>query len=360
MVEPREISYREALDRILAPVGLSYDPGKIISDKLTEDQVEIVRTGLRNLVDDIENGRLVIASRAFRPVPVYAFLGEYAKALQFIHTLSWGSLIRATALDVKLTLKYHLDMDVEASDLLNRFRVNFLNWGNSNISEPCLLAHIDELIRSLRARYGHNLLSYLSKTIAEAFEENPDRTAEDHFGLLVPIEGVSGNGFGSIIYRFGGLIETLVDIKERVRSLENAEREKRGVPRIGEGWIEETDLYNKIKRHFSDLTVLHHDSPSWLGSQHLDIYIPEIKMAVEYQGIQHQRPVGYFGGNKAFKAQQRRDRQKKALCEQNGVLLMGIEQGYVLSDLIKTIQERRNSMSQCLPDETTNVDEHAF
>ena len=45
-------------------------------------------------------------------------------------------------------------------------------------------------------------------------------------------------------------------------------------------------------------------------------------------------------------ARQRRDKQKRILCERNGVLLVEVGQGYVLSDLVATIRERRDSVSQ--------------
>ena len=53
----------------------------------------------------------------------------------------------------------------------------------------------------------------------------------------------------------------------------------------------------------------------------LDFYLPEYKIAVECQGIQHFEPIDFFGGKEAFEAQKERDRIKSKLCEENGILL---------------------------------------
>ena len=59
-----------------------------------------------------------------------------------------------------------------------------------------------------------------------------------------------------------------------------------------------TELYYKIKETFPNEKVVHHGKPSWLGQQHLDIYFPYKNIAIEYQGLQHQEPVEFFGGKK--------------------------------------------------------------
>ncbi len=108
---------------------------------------------------------------------------------------------------------------------------------------------------------------------------------------------------------------------------ENNIREKYGVPLIGEGWISETTMFKNLQEIFPDLEVIHHGRPDWLGRMHLDVYIPEIKVAFEYQGKQHSQPVEYFGGQDAFEQGQKRDEQKAALCLENGVELFYIHEG---------------------------------
>ena len=97
-----------------------------------------------------------------------------------------------------------------------------------------------------------------------------------------------------------------------------------GYPLVGEGWVSETLLYNFIKEKYPGIEVIQHGQPSFLENQHYDIWIPELKIAVEYQGEQHERPVEYFGGEAAFADQQERDKRKRKLSVENGVTLFAV------------------------------------
>ena len=56
----------------------------------------------------------------------------------------------------------------------------------------------------------------------------------------------------------------------------------------------------------------------------LDFYIPDYNIAIECQGIQHFKPIEYFGGEKAFKECKQRDNEKLKLCQENNVKLIYI------------------------------------
>lgn len=66
----------------------------------------------------------------------------------------------------------------------------------------------------------------------------------------------------------------------------------------------------------------------WLGRQTLDFYLPEYKIAIECQGIQHFKPINF--GNKSdnrtplecFEYTISSDNKKKRLCDENGVKLL--------------------------------------
>lgn len=124
---------------------------------------------------------------------------------------------------------------------------------------------------------------------------------------------------------------------ELVREAENMVREDRGVPHVGQGWISETRLYREIQAALAPLEVIQHASPEWLGRQHLDVYIPELSVAVEYQGAQHDQPVEYFGGEAAYLATVKRDRRKRRLCKANGIALIYAREGYHLSEVLGAI-----------------------
>lgn len=123
----------------------------------------------------------------------------------------------------------------------------------------------------------------------------------------------------------------------RLRDAENVVREDIGLPHVGEGWIEETRLYYLLKQRFSSETVDQHASPDWLGRQHLDIYMPERRVAIEYHGLQHDRPVAHFGGERAFRQTVERDKRKARRCHEHGVQLVVVRPGYSLDDVISSI-----------------------
>ena len=108
-----------------------------------------------------------------------------------------------------------------------------------------------------------------------------------------------------------------VQVRFLLRDLENLLRVENGLPKVGEGWISETILYQKIKEKFPNQIIVQHGKPKWLGLQHFDVYFPELNIAVEYQGIQHQKPIDFFGGEQAFIKNQERENRKKKLCIEN-------------------------------------------
>lgn len=103
-------------------------------------------------------------------------------------------------------------------------------------------------------------------------------------------------------------------------------------------WKHELSLFREIRKRYPD--TLYQYRPEWLGRQSLDIYIPSIKTGIEYQGIQHYRPIEFFGGEEALAQRQELDKAKKELCESNGVRL--IEWPYDMDPTIKNLKNMLN------------------
>ncbi len=103
---------------------------------------------------------------------------------------------------------------------------------------------------------------------------------------------------------------------------ENEIRGLLGIPLIGEGWISERELLNIVRDIFLNKKVIHQASPEWLRRQRLDIFIPELRLAIEYQGRQHYEPVPFFGGQDGFQQTWERDKLKTRLCSENGITLI--------------------------------------
>ena len=83
--------------------------------------------------------------------------------------------------------------------------------------------------------------------------------------------------------------------------------------------------------------MIHHGQPKFLSRWHLDVWIPELKIGVEYRGSQHYEPIEFFGGQKAFDENLKRDERK--LCKENGVKLIEVREGYSIDELILLITE---------------------
>lgn len=123
-----------------------------------------------------------------------------------------------------------------------------------------------------------------------------------------------------------------------LKQAEDLYRETIGMPKVGEGWISETELFYKISDYFKSDEVIHHASPKWLGRQHLDIYLPKLNIGIEYQGAQHYEPIEFFGGQEAFERTVERDERKKQLCEKHKCHLIYVDKGYDLTEIITEIE----------------------
>jgi hypothetical protein len=125
--------------------------------------------------------------------------------------------------------------------------------------------------------------------------------------------------------------------KTLYRRAENALRHSEGVVPVGEGWVSEVALLNAMRNAFPTEQIIHQARPSWLGQQSFDIYFPELRVAIEYQGVQHSQPVERFGGEEAFERQQERDSRKRELCIQNGVTLIEVHPDYDADETVEVV-----------------------
>ena len=106
-------------------------------------------------------------------------------------------------------------------------------------------------------------------------------------------------------------------------------------------WKSELSLFHAVRKRFPD--TLYQYRPDWLGQQSLDLYIPPLRAAIEYQGIQHYRPVEFFGGEEALLARQELDQRKRQLCAENDVRL--IEWPYDVEPSDRNVREMLQGLS---------------
>ncbi|MDO5133746.1 MAG: hypothetical protein Q4D81_12325, partial [Eubacteriales bacterium] len=133
---------------------------------------------------------------------------------------------------------------------------------------------------------------------------------------------------------------SLYEEKDGIRTNWRLERTRIRTKLTAEGvikpkWKHELSLFHAMRKRYPD--TLYQYRPDWLGRQSLDLYIPSLRTAIEYQGIQHYTPVSFFGGEEALAQRKDLDRQKKQLCDENHVRL--IEWPYSMEPDEDTIRE---------------------
>ncbi|MFC7047867.1 hypothetical protein [Emcibacter nanhaiensis] len=117
-----------------------------------------------------------------------------------------------------------------------------------------------------------------------------------------------------------GSLSSLMDaFRPDFVAAENNFRRARSIAEIGRGWASETALVDLVRSKFPD--AVHQWRPSFLGLQSIDIFIPSINLAIEYQGEQHFRAVSIYGGEEGYIATKARDDRKRLLLEANSVTL---------------------------------------
>ena len=65
-------------------------------------------------------------------------------------------------------------------------------------------------------------------------------------------------------------------------------------------------------------------SPEFLRRLRLDIYLPDLRLAIEHQGEQHYRALDVFGGEQAHGETLKRDQLKRDQCAASGIDLVEI------------------------------------
>lgn len=106
----------------------------------------------------------------------------------------------------------------------------------------------------------------------------------------------------------------------------------------------QTMIFETLKLDFPELTFIWEYKSEWLGNQRIDIFVPEYKIAIEYNGAQHYKPVDIFGGKDQLVIQVEQDYLKMEKCKQNNVELLIIRYDNQEEDLNKV----KNRLKTCI------------
>lgn len=118
------------------------------------------------------------------------------------------------------------------------------------------------------------------------------------------------------------LLDEEISDEDLERRTNNLTREELGFRKIGERFVTETELYRILKSIFPNDDVVHHYKTKWLERQEIDIFVPHLNLAIEYDGIQHFKPINAWGGEKGLKKNIERDKIKEEKCKENNVILI--------------------------------------
>ena len=76
----------------------------------------------------------------------------------------------------------------------------------------------------------------------------------------------------------------------------------------------------------------------------LDCYNKELKLAIEYNGIQHYKYVPFFHKNKeVFMNQKYRDDMKRRMCKDNGIVLIEVPYTVKINDIYGYLRNKLSS-----------------
>lgn len=136
------------------------------------------------------------------------------------------------------------------------------------------------------------------------------------------------------------------------RQLENQLREQLGYPLVGEKRISETLLFKIVQTLFAGTQVVHHYRGAELDGLELDIWIPDLRLGVEYQGEQHYQVIEPWGAERGLSKRIENDRRKRQLCKTAGYDLVefryeeNLTEDRVAQKLRRYIEKLRETRTQ--------------
>ncbi len=296
-----------------------------ISEYLQNKNVSIIKKFAYAISDALARGVTDKIPEHFRlfASDCYVLMDDYLNAISVMPTPSLSQRWSLVGNQL-LSLRYYTKTNFETKELIMTFGAEVTEYCKHHLEE--VDKYTDIVIP--RGAFRNNLLTTWVETCSH--QQYLIFNASPHVYCATKLSAIEQFNFFA-----NPLVEQFVN--EVTRAAENAVREDLGLPKVGEGWISETNLYYQIKQALSPLEVIQHASPVWLGKQHLDVFIPDLNVAIEYQGTQHDQAVDYFGGEESFIETQKRDLRKLRECRKNGVRIIYVRSRYVLSDLIADI-----------------------
>jgi hypothetical protein len=295
---------------------------RMVNSYPSKDKINALIHDLENLKKEYPNDYSILYIFS----DIYLMLGDYGKAINYCPIPDIKQKWTLVA-NRRLNLKILSNEKCVAREYLALFSKRITKFGFVNIGL------VEKMVQILIDDWENNKGVSIIEWILHEYPEIPKKIHNlfnGTFYLKEPLTKI-------LFYSFDESKELEILTKDLTRQAENIVREDRGLPKVGEGWLSETNLYYEIKEFLPNYEVILHGSPDWLNNQHLDIFIPKLSLAFEYQGLQHDKPLEYFGGEEAFKIRQQLDIKKSNLCKRHGVKIIYVREGYDINTLKKSI-----------------------
>jgi len=309
--------------RFFSDCGLPHKWGREIPWELKEY--------LHGLVDKYRRDARFCKRVLSRLAETYYASGEYERALLAIKSISKSEHI---PIEITIEIRSKLNESLGGDELVAAAGMNnnYYYYANGKKITKTVEMHAGEgdwiqVENPLKAEITYHFTNFTVEhfdVIATRCEKKLRKWERDQGqGLLQHVAGIydEDSSFTSAGQNFMFAKEFIELVAKIAYEAENEIRDEMNYPPIGKPSLTETKLYQLVKSVFKGYEAIRHAKLSFLGRQHLDIYIPELRLAVEYQGEQHFKPIDFWGGTEALKASQERDEKKREVCERHGIAI---------------------------------------
>ena len=120
----------------------------------------------------------------------------------------------------------------------------------------------------------------------------------------------------------------------------------KGCPECAKKYKNSENKINELLIENSLIFIRQYRNKEIFKNQSLDFYLPEYKIAIEYQGGQHFKPIGIFGGENSYNVNVIRDQRKYDICLKNGIKLFyfSYEKAYIPDVYLDKVYSDENEL----------------
>ena len=202
-----------------------------------------------------------------------------------------------------------LELSPPAADLVRRERAR----GGPRPESPTFLARHREGLTAIWARDGR---AWWHERFVERFGSEPPSDWWQDDPTTAPGGQVTPRPDAEQWFDESDQAEFFAEMEARYRA-------ETGLPARGEGWVSEVHPVRCVEAALPDVEIVRQARPPWLDArQSIDIFIPSLGIAIEYQGEQHYVALKHWGGETGLADRRDLDERKRDACLRAGIRLI--------------------------------------